>query len=59
MTCVDATRCVDETFDGNVPIPTLAIKMPTYGGGVLHTKVKRFSERAVISNVAAQENYTH
>ena len=39
MTCIDATRGVDETFDGNVPIPTLTIEMPAYGGGVLHTGV--------------------
>ena len=57
MTCIDATRGVDETFDGNVPIPTLTIEMPAYGGGVLHTGVIFFSEQG-LSN-SALEIYTH
>ena len=49
MTCIDATRCVDETFNGNVSISTLAIEMPAYGGGVLHTEVKKIiSEHGLI-----------
>ena len=41
MTCVDATRRVDEIFNRNISISTLAIKIPALGGGIFHAKVER------------------
>ena len=59
MTCIDAPRCIDKAFNGNVAISTLTIEMSGYGRGVLHTDVKKDLANKALVNDALVENYTY